>query len=571
MFVRFLKKRSVIVLFIIVFLALFLRTYMIQTIPPGLYQDETAIGYNAYSILQTGQDEHGKSFPLYFKSFGDYKLPVYIYLTAGSIAAFGMNEFAVRFPSIFFGVGAILAVYFLIKEVTGNVYHALLGSFLLSINPWHIHFSRAAFEVQVATTCILFGCVFFVYGLRKQVGWLYLIAIIFFMTSLYTYNVTRLLSPVILLFLVSYFRKDLQKLSLQWKSLLAGFALLLVLPFLVSLFSAAGVSSASEGLLLSSDIEAKILQDRSNVLAAPPVIQSFFFNKYLQLVKIYLEHLASTFSPNFFFISGSTHGNHGSGTGMFYLFEIITISCGAVLLFFKERRFRFIYGILFFTVAILALSKEVPHATRGFPLIIPFIVFSSYGLYYISQYISRQKSMILRTIVFLSVIGMITVLSTQYLVAYFFAFPRTYAHSWNSEDQKISHYLQSIAPQVKSIIIDEESRLIYTSLLFYQKYNPTDFQESAVYRRDSAIGYTLVRSFGNYTYQKTMREDIQNNPEAVFVTAQDFGNEFKIKEFAYPSVPVVFAADGKVRTAEDKKIAYRVYSSGKELSTMSTP
>src|SRR3990167_8742234 len=74
----------------ILVLAGFLRMYRLGDIPNGLYQDETAIGYNAYSILQTGKDEYGKTFPLYFQSFGDWKLPVYIYVTVPSVAFFGV-------------------------------------------------------------------------------------------------------------------------------------------------------------------------------------------------------------------------------------------------------------------------------------------------------------------------------------------------------------------------------------------------------------------------------------------------------------------------------------------------
>src|SRR5581483_5962797 len=80
-------------LVILIAISAFLRLYNVTGDPPALYQDESAIGYNAYSILQTGKDEYGISHPLYFKSFGDYKLPVYIYSVVPSIKLFGLNEF----------------------------------------------------------------------------------------------------------------------------------------------------------------------------------------------------------------------------------------------------------------------------------------------------------------------------------------------------------------------------------------------------------------------------------------------------------------------------------------------
>ena len=51
--------------------------------PPGFYIDESSIAYNAHTIAQSGVDEHGVAWPLYFRAFGDYKNPSYIYLLAG--------------------------------------------------------------------------------------------------------------------------------------------------------------------------------------------------------------------------------------------------------------------------------------------------------------------------------------------------------------------------------------------------------------------------------------------------------------------------------------------------------
>src|SRR3990167_9268964 len=112
------KKNIVLLgLFGITILGAFLRLYRLGDIPNGLYQDETAIGYNAYSLLQTGKDEYGRFMPVYFQSFGDWKLPVYVYATVPSIALFGLTGFAVRFPSAVFGILTIPAMYFFVKEV----------------------------------------------------------------------------------------------------------------------------------------------------------------------------------------------------------------------------------------------------------------------------------------------------------------------------------------------------------------------------------------------------------------------------------------------------------------------
>jgi len=105
------------ILFIALALGTFLRLWQLSAVPNGLTWDEAAIGYNAFSILKTGKDEHGAFLPIIFKSFGDYKPGLYIYLTVPAVAIFGLNEFAVRFPSAIAGILAILGVYLLTKEL----------------------------------------------------------------------------------------------------------------------------------------------------------------------------------------------------------------------------------------------------------------------------------------------------------------------------------------------------------------------------------------------------------------------------------------------------------------------
>ena len=154
--------KNLFILFSIFIFSLLSSFYKLGENPPGLYFDEASIGVNAYSILTKGVDEHGNKFPLVFKAFGDYKLPVYVYLTSISMFFFGKNEFAVRLPAAFGGTLTVLILYFLIQDLSklDNKFlslsnkpkkYALLSSFLFSISPWFSHFNRGAFEVTLAT------------------------------------------------------------------------------------------------------------------------------------------------------------------------------------------------------------------------------------------------------------------------------------------------------------------------------------------------------------------------------------------------------------------------------------
>src|SRR5690349_13060466 len=101
-------KRSYIGFIIILILAAVLRLVNISHNPPSLSWDEVSIGYNAYTILTTGMDEHGVKFPLAaFAAFGDYKPALPIYLTVPFVWVFGLSDLAVRLPSALFGIATV--------------------------------------------------------------------------------------------------------------------------------------------------------------------------------------------------------------------------------------------------------------------------------------------------------------------------------------------------------------------------------------------------------------------------------------------------------------------------------
>src|SRR3990167_4542495 len=101
----------------IIVLASVLRFWQLGKVPISPDWDETALGYNAYSILKTGRDEYGTFLPKTLRSFDDYKPPLYAYLAIPSIALFGLNTWAVRVPSAVMGVLAVIGTYYLVIEL----------------------------------------------------------------------------------------------------------------------------------------------------------------------------------------------------------------------------------------------------------------------------------------------------------------------------------------------------------------------------------------------------------------------------------------------------------------------
>lgn len=211
---------------VVVLLASFLRIYQLKDLPAGLFCDEAALGYNAYSIGQAGIDENGVTMPLFVWSFQGYKNPIYIYTGAVITRLFGLDEFTTRLPAALYGIGGIIAIFF-VGRAMFNAWVGLFAAVLLAICPWHLHFSRIGFELISFPFLFLVGLVLL---LRYTQGRRTLAAGLFFMGLCpYAYAPATVFVP---LFLIGFGLLYLPTLLRRWRETILGFvvAILTVAP-----------------------------------------------------------------------------------------------------------------------------------------------------------------------------------------------------------------------------------------------------------------------------------------------------------------------------------------------------
>src|SRR5215207_3842207 len=87
--------------------------------PPGFFIDESSVAYNAHTVSESGRDEHGEAWPLYFRAFGDYKNPTYVYLLAAVFRVTGPGMGVARLLSASLGALAALLLGLLATRMTG--------------------------------------------------------------------------------------------------------------------------------------------------------------------------------------------------------------------------------------------------------------------------------------------------------------------------------------------------------------------------------------------------------------------------------------------------------------------
>src|SRR5258708_30002126 len=100
-----------------ILIALLVRLPFFGQVPTGLNRDEAALGYNAYSLRKTGADEYGHRWPISITSFGDQKLPGYVYLLIPFIAAFHFTIWSIRLPSFLSGLALVFELGYLGRQV----------------------------------------------------------------------------------------------------------------------------------------------------------------------------------------------------------------------------------------------------------------------------------------------------------------------------------------------------------------------------------------------------------------------------------------------------------------------
>lgn len=527
----------------VIILAFFFRFYKLGEVPNGLYQDETAIGYNAYSILTTGKDEYGKVMPIYFKSFGDQKLPVYIYATVVSEKLFGVNSFAVRFPSALFGFLTVIALYFFTKILTKNKMLALVSASLISVNPWSLDYNRATFEVSICLFFFVAGSYLLLKSFEKNKFGLFLASTILFILCLYSYNLTRLLSPLLyILFLVLY-KKRLGNISKPELAVTVVSSFVLLIPFASSIFASGGASSASGTFLFSSNaVKAPLIEFRSYFIYYP-ILAKLFFNTWTLMVWQYLNNIVSYFSAPFLFVTGSPHGNHGIGNaGQFYLFEFPLIIAGIVVSIKQKMEGKKL--LLFWalaTVLVAALTRDIPQATRSIFLVVPLEIFSALGVVSFFKYITTIKSVYVRGIVLVLFVGVSIYSVVFYFSSYYVRFPILYAKQWRQQDGELVKYIAANEGNFDHIIFDSKSGFIYSSYLLYSLYSPSEFYNSVKRLPDDTEGFSKVSSFGKFEFRDINWQTDYNTPRTLIITNDNFRpKEIPVeKTFNYPVRPVV--------------------------------
>lgn len=481
-----------------------LRFYQLGNVPHGMTWDEAAIGYNGFAIWTTGRDEWLKILPISFRSFGDFKAPLMIYITGFFTRLLGMELWVIRLPAAINGVIAIAAFMWLTWELTNffvpnhshqtKITWSLIAGLLLCITPWHIHFSRIGMESGSALLFVMVGCAAWLRSLRlfshtltwRLFGWLrpltywlaqpwvwQLISVFFVTLSLYTYHSAKIVAPLLGLCLLWVGRRQLWQ--RKYLVLVAGFvATLLLVPLIYDSLYGSGAERLAQAAIKTEG------------------------KTQLEVATLLLTNFAQHFTPEFLVGGQTTSLRHGDGTWGVLLwptFLLVLLAVG-VSAFARPKLSRLSITTVAFAITWIligtipaAIGQEVPHANRALLSLPGWIWLAVVGFDWACRWTAQplfdrwfkgshgEGQLVLKTF-----IGLVVLIHALFLCAYLHTYYTTFAAQ--SADAFQDGYLETISyvvpyeygdethKAVDKILMDNGYGQPYIYLLVARKTNP---------------------------------------------------------------------------------------------------
>jgi 4-amino-4-deoxy-L-arabinose transferase-like glycosyltransferase len=476
-------------IFLLLLIGFSLRLFHLEHFPMGVNQDELSNIYDGYSIAETGADRWGQKFPVILRGFGnwDYRPPMYAWLSAITIQAFGFSVASGRLVSALLGCLSLILIYLVGKRMGGVVF-ALFALLVATFSPWHILFSRIASEGTMLPPFFLISACYLWQRARDANYKPIALALLGLCVGLgtNTYQAGKLLFFLFaLLCLVDLWRYRTRFIANA--AIFGGFCLLGAAPQIIAFATMAGQ-----------------FLSRAN---GTRETYSFSFDSF----NTFFRALTSYISPEFLFFSFKTYNN--LSIGRLLVIEFLPFYIGLIALHKSISKKQvissgYLYFLLFMAVIPGVLTKDNPHALRGASLMVlaPFI--TAAGILIIYRAIDSK----LFRNVFLATAAILIVLNGV-------SFAKTYVRSEELRGQSMQVLLTKAIQKLatykegyKNIYIENGSNEPYIYVLTFCNIKPQEFQRAAI--KVKVGGWDEFEKLNNYYFlsKKVIAQRIKAAP-----------------------------------------------------------
>jgi 4-amino-4-deoxy-L-arabinose transferase-like glycosyltransferase len=211
--------------------ALFIRSYHIGSLPPGVYPDEAVNGVDAI----TANANH--SWKMFYEN-NNGREGLFMNLIALSFSLFGISVASFKMWSILFGTLTVLGMILLGEELFASRRAGIIAGFLTATSFWAINFSRIGFRAIMLPFVLVFTIFFLIRGIQKKKIIDYVLAGIFFGLGVHTYIAFRIAPLILVVLLVAFILARKRFLATHWKEIFAftAAAVIVALPMLLDFY-----------------------------------------------------------------------------------------------------------------------------------------------------------------------------------------------------------------------------------------------------------------------------------------------------------------------------------------------
>ncbi len=510
-------KFKIFIFWATLFLAIFLRLFLLGNVPSGVTNDEASYIYNAYTIWHTGKDITGKFLPLSVNLDNSFS-PVPIYIIAPFVGLLGMTATTGRLPFALAGIGVVLLIYFISRKLFKNEYIALSVMFVFAVSPWALQIERTAYDGGLALFFYLLGIYLFIYFEKSKK---ILFSLIPFLLAFYSYHATKIFFIFLIPILIFYAKNYLFNKKRVLLLFILGVITIILSYVVVSLEN----RDTRQKVFLWNDTSkaaAQVNWERK-VNSAPHLLQTIFSNKPLYFLRVMRENYLQAYSPQFLFLYGETGGLGGIYgifyRGVMYFIELPLLLLGIFYIAnYKEKKLKYFLFSLFLIAPLpTAFTLDQSYVMRSITLLPILAIFTGTGIYIFVKKITLLDKKVIKKI-FLLLFGLTYVFFIgEYLYQYYFRYSIYGAENWFKSSKDVSEYVLQNKDKFKKVLIVNPGDLII-QYAFYASMNQSVAQKAYTSHTPKQIGGNVFLIDGCIdTHNKIFDPNIYLNPQTLYI------------------------------------------------------
>lgn len=492
---HFKYSTSIILLTIFIF-ALVLRIVLLSEFPVGFQTDEAIIGDTGYSLLKTARDTNGVFLPLYTEVFGDYIPTGYHVMTVPSIMMFGLSEFATRLPGALFGALTVFPVYYLARVFFKRKRIALLSALFFAAAPWSLILSRGSSEASIAVFFVLGGFAFYLDSFQKMSVRRLIAGAMMLSMSFFIYHTPRLFVPLMLASLFVYFFPQIKALKNKgYRNMLVLVSIIVVLIVGILIISFNGATARFNQVSIFSYPETRLVMEeqiREDGSMQSPILTRVFHNKIINNSFAFIGNYSEYLSINTLFLRpGVPKLFEIPNVGLIYILFIPFFFYGAArIIMHKDKTMKTVFiWVLVAPITAALTVDDVPNMRRA-SILFPIIeMISIFGLV---SFIQLFRGKLKMGIIFVLALGFIW--NFLYFEHQYFVHAKTHRTLFrNNGFAEMMHVVNDNYDKYDKVVMAKSSGG-YPLVLFYSKYNPSQYQ------REGSPKDVDYKGFGKYIF-----------------------------------------------------------------------